>query len=168
MAKVAVLNGLKDDFEAKTGAKYVPPASTNAGRGGGSGGKKGKSGKSDITPEAAAAAIPAANQAELDKKFQVIKSIGEECTKESDLVDLLKMKPDSFRLYDGFEPSGRMHIAQGIFKAINVNKCTASGGTFVFWVADWFALMNDKMGGDLDKIKDVGRYFVEVVFAIYI
>jgi tyrosyl-tRNA synthetase len=47
-------------------------------------------------------------------------------------------------------------------QAINVNKCTASGGTFVFWVADWFALMNDKMGGDLDKIKDVGRYFVEV------
>ena len=29
-------------------------------------------------------------------------------------------------------------------------------------MADWFALMNDKMGGDLAKIKDVGRYFVEV------
>ena len=28
-----------------------------------------------------------------------------------------------------------------------------AGGTFIFWVADWFALMNDKMGGDLDKIK---------------
>ena len=50
-------------------------------------------------------------------------------------------------LYDGFEPSGRMHIAQGSFKAMNVNKCTAAGGTFIFWVADWFALMNDKMGG---------------------
>lgn len=24
--------------------------------------------------------------------------------------------------YDGFEPSGRMHIAQGILKAINVNR----------------------------------------------
>jgi len=29
-----------------------------------------------------------------------------------------------FNLYDGFEPSGRMHIAQGVFKAMNVNKCT--------------------------------------------
>jgi hypothetical protein len=29
-----------------------------------------------------------------------------------------------FILYDGFEPSGRMHIAQGVFKAMNVNKCT--------------------------------------------
>ena len=25
----------------------------------------------------------------------------------------------SFNLYDGFEPSGRMHIAQGLFKAVN-------------------------------------------------
>ena len=55
-----------------------------------------------------------------------------------------------------------MHIAQGIFKAMNVNKCTKAGGKFVFWVADWFAFMNDKMGGDLDKIKDVGEYLIEV------
>ena len=24
-----------------------------------------------------------------------------------------------------------------------------AGGQFIFWVADWFALMNDKMGGAL-------------------
>ena len=29
-------------------------------------------------------------------------------------------------------------------------------------VADWFGLMNDKMGGDLEKIRDVGKYFIEV------
>ena len=59
-------------------------------------------------------------------------------------------------------PSGRMHIAQGVFKAMNVNKCTAAGGTFIFWVADWFALMNDKMGGDLERIKTVGLYLIHV------
>ena len=75
---------------------------------------------------------------------------------------LLKHEQTGFRLYDGFEPSGRMHIAQGVFKAMNVNRCLAAGGTFVFWVADWFALMNDKMGGDLAKIRDVGNYLVEV------
>ena len=32
----------------------------------------------------------------------------------------------------------------------------------MFWVADWFALMNDKMGGDLDKIQTVGKYLIEV------
>lgn len=47
-------------------------------------------------------------------------------------------------------------------KSINVNKLTSAGGVFTFWVADWFALLNNKMGGDLHKIQVVGRYFVEV------
>lgn len=55
-----------------------------------------------------------------------------------------------------------MHIAQGVLKAINVNKCTKAGCTFIFWVADWFALLNNKMGGDLQKIKTVGEYMIEV------
>ena len=42
----------------------------------------------------------------------------------------LKHEQTGFRLYDGFEPSGRMHIAQGVFKAMNVNRCLAAGGTF--------------------------------------
>uniref|UniRef100_A0A6B2KYW3 tyrosine--tRNA ligase n=1 Tax=Arcella intermedia TaxID=1963864 RepID=A0A6B2KYW3_9EUKA len=81
------------------------------------------------------------------------------------MKNLLLKKPN-FILYDGFEPSGRMHIAQGVFKAMNVNKATKAGGTFIFWVADWFALMNDKMGGDLEKIKTVGKYLIEVWKAV--
>jgi len=103
------------------------------------------------------------DQAEIERRFQLVRSVGEECITEADLKNLItKRLAAGFRLYDGFEPSGRMHIAQGIFKALNVNKCTSSGGTFVFWIADWFALMNDKMGGDLEKIKVVGQYFIEV------
>lgn len=97
--------------------------------------------------------------------------MGEECVAETELRALLLAKGrgsgsvPGFNLYDGFEPSGRMHIAQGVFKAMNVNRCTQPAGTnatFIFWVADWFALMNDKMGGDLDKIRTVGRYLIEV------
>ena len=55
-----------------------------------------------------------------------------------------------------------MHIAQGILKSINVNKLTSSGCTFVFWVADWFAQLNNKLGGDLKKIQTVGEYFIQV------
>lgn len=43
-----------------------------------------------------------------------------------------------------------------------MNALTSCGGKFIFWVADWFGLMNDKMGGDLEKIKVVGQYFVEI------
>mmetsp|Transcript_2976 Transcript_2976/g.3286 ORF Transcript_2976/g.3286 Transcript_2976/m.3286 type:complete len:783 (+) Transcript_2976:57-2405(+) len=99
-----------------------------------------------------------------------ILSIGEECIAPEELKALITAKgrgsghEQGFNLYDGFEPSGRMHIAQGVFKAMNVNKCTSEGtnSTFIFWVADWFALMNDKMGGDLVKIKIVGEYLIEV------
>jgi tyrosyl-tRNA synthetase len=49
-----------------------------------------------------------------------------------------------------------MHIAQGFLKAINFNKLTEAGCIFIFSVADWFALLNNKMGGDLNKIRMVG------------
>eukprot|EP00586_Coscinodiscus_wailesii_P018831 CAMPEP_0172513018 /NCGR_PEP_ID=MMETSP1066-20121228/248783_1 /TAXON_ID=671091 /ORGANISM="Coscinodiscus wailesii, Strain CCMP2513" /LENGTH=788 /DNA_ID=CAMNT_0013293081 /DNA_START=59 /DNA_END=2425 /DNA_ORIENTATION=+ len=97
----------------------------------------------------------------LQRKLDTILSIGEECISPAELQLLLQKTP-TFRLYDGFEPSGRMHIAQGVFKAMNVNKATSNDGHFIFWVADWFALMNDKMGGDLEKIKTVGQYLIEV------
>ena len=42
-------------------------------------------------------------------------SVGEECVTPAELKNLLIKKPN-FVLYDGFEPSGRMHIAQGVFK----------------------------------------------------
>lgn len=107
---------------------------------------------------------------EMQADYDRILSVGEECQNPDELKGLILAKgrgsdhPTGFNLYDGFEPSGRMHIAQGVFKAMNVNKCTFPGtnSTFIFWVADWFALMNDKMGGDLDKIKTVGKYLLEV------
>jgi len=95
------------------------------------------------------------------RKYQVMRSIGEECIQDEELKALIK-SGKQFIAYDGFEPSGRVHIAQGILKSINVNKITSSGGKFIFLVADWFALMNNKMGGDLKKIQTVGKYMVEV------
>ena len=59
-----------------------------------------------------------------------------------------------------------MHIAQGLLRALNVNRLVDAGCIFIFWVADWFALLNNKMGGDLDKIRTVGRYFIEVWKAV--
>jgi hypothetical protein len=57
-------------------------------------------------------------------------------------------------------------ILQGVMKALNVNKLTRSGCVFKFWVADWFAQLNNKMGGDLKKIQTVGRYMIEVWKAV--
>jgi tyrosyl-tRNA synthetase len=96
-----------------------------------------------------------------EEKYVICRSIGEECLKEDELRNLLAKKPNPIA-YDGFEPSGRMHIAQGVMKALNVNKLTKCGVTFRFWVADWFAQMNNKMGGDMKKIRTVGKYLIEI------
>ena len=75
---------------------------------------------------------------ELQEDYDRILSVGEECISPSDLKGLLTAKGHGtdlgFNLYDGFEPSGRMHIAQGLLKSVNVNKCTADGShsTFCF------------------------------------
>ena len=97
----------------------------------------------------------------LEERVRLALSVGEECIQESELRVLLEKKPFPV-CYDGFEPSGRMHIAQGVLKSLFVNRLTAAGCVFKFWVADWFAMLNNKMGGDLKKIRVVGQYMVEV------
>lgn len=96
-----------------------------------------------------------------EERLEIIRQVGEEIIGEEELLELLKEK-EYLTAYDGFEPSGKIHLAQGLLRAITVNKLISAGVKFKFWVADWFALMNNKMGGDLEKIQTVGKYFVEV------
>ncbi|XP_071905157.1 tyrosine--tRNA ligase 1, cytoplasmic-like isoform X1 [Coffea arabica] len=105
------------------------------------------------------------SQMSLEERFRIVRSVGEECIQEDELLNLLEKKPQPV-CYDGFEPSGRMHIAQGVMKAINVNKLTSAGCKVKIWIADWFAQLNNKMGGDLKKIKVVGEYLIEIWKAV--
>lgn len=121
--------------------------------------------KIEEKPAAASSSAPkfdgTYNGLSLEERVALIRSVGEEVIQEEELIALLKVKANP-NCYDGFEPSGRMHIAQGILRVINVNKMTKAGCHFIFWVADWFALLNNKMGGDLKKIRNVGAYMIEV------
>ena len=96
----------------------------------------------------------------MEERINIIKSIGEEIIGSENLEKLLANKKNVIA-YDGFEPSGRMHIAQGLLRAHNVNKFVDAGVKFKFWVADWFALMNLKLGGDINKIQKAGRVMIE-------
>jgi tyrosyl-tRNA synthetase len=108
----------------------------------------------------------------IEERIEIISSIGEEIIDVEGLVKLLinvetynKNHPENKKdiiAYDGFEPSGRMHIAQGLLRAHNVNKFVKAGVKFKFWVADWFALMNLKLGGDLKKIQKAGTDMIDV------
>ena len=101
----------------------------------------------------------------VQERYSKILSVGIECQQPEELQPLLA-KNRFIYCYDGFEPSGRMHIAQGLMKVINVNKLTEAGCIFVLWVADWFAMLNNKMGSDLRKIRVVGEYFIEIWRAV--
>ncbi|MBW2999609.1 tyrosine--tRNA ligase, partial [Candidatus Woesearchaeota archaeon] len=94
-------------------------------------------------------------------RLELIKDVGEEIITEEALSELLQTKSKPVA-YDGFEPSGRIHIAQGIMRAINVNKMIKAGCKFKMLVADWHGWANNKMGGDLEKIQKVGKYLIEV------
>lgn len=96
-----------------------------------------------------------------EERLSLVKEVGEEILTVDELRQLLETKAHPIA-YDGFEPSGQMHIAQGILRTINVNKMIKAGCKFKMLVADWFAWMNNKMGGDLEKIRTTGDYFVEM------
>ena len=101
----------------------------------------------------------------IDERLELLKEVGEEIISLDDLEQLLHWKlkhNEEIYAYDGFEPSGNIHIAQGLLRAINVNKITKAGVRFKFLVADWHAAANKKFGGNLEVIKKVGDFFIEV------
>ena len=99
---------------------------------------------------------------DIESRIALIKQVGEEIITEEELKHLFQTKEHP-TAYDGFEPSGTdIHIAQGILRAININKMAKAGIKFKMWVADWHAWANNKMGGDLEKIQQVGNYLIEV------
>ena len=98
---------------------------------------------------------------DIESRLSLIREVGEEIITEADLRTLLETKKAPIA-YDGFEPSGKIHIAQGILRSINVNKMTKAGCKFRLWVADWHAWANSKFGGDMEKIQAAGEYMVEV------
>ncbi|KAK2960369.1 putative Tyrosine--tRNA ligase 1 [Blattamonas nauphoetae] len=97
----------------------------------------------------------------VQQRFDAIQSISAETIEPDELKALLETG-EELTVYDGFEPSGRMHLAQAVLKAHIVKTLTSNGCKFILWVADWFAMMNHKSGGDMEKIHRLGEYFIQV------
>ncbi len=98
---------------------------------------------------------------DLENRLQLIKGVGEEIITEQELRELLETKQHPIA-YDGFEPSGLAHLPFGVFRPLLLQDLLKAGIHFKLWLADSFAWINNKMGGDTDKIKNVGEYFIEV------
>ncbi len=98
---------------------------------------------------------------DIETKIDLVKKVAEEIITEQELRELLQANEHPIA-YDGFEPSGVAHLPFGVYRAINLQDLIKAGIKFRLWVADWFGWINNKMGGDLEKIKMVGEYFIEV------
>jgi tyrosyl-tRNA synthetase len=98
---------------------------------------------------------------DIESRLSRIKQVGEEIITERELRALLEANEHP-TAYDGFEPSGLAHLPFGVLRPILVDDMQKAGVRMKLWIADWFAWVNNKMGGDLEKIREVGRYFIEV------
>lgn len=97
----------------------------------------------------------------MEEKIELVKSVGEEIITLKELKTLLETK-DHPVAYDGFEPSGLSHIAFGVFRPLLIELLLKAGIRFKLYLADWFAWINRKLEGDLEKIRTCGEYFIEV------
>ena len=52
-----------------------------------------------------------------------------------------------------------MHIGQGLVCASKILDLVKAGFHFIVFLADWHSMINNKFGGDLEKIRTVGRYY---------
>lgn len=101
----------------------------------------------------------------VEQALKEVSSIGEEIIGIEDLTRKFTTRTDHLKtaswivFYDGFEPSGRLHIAQGLLRVHTINKIVSCGAPVVFklYIADEFAYLNGKMGGDYNKIRDAGK-----------
>ncbi len=98
---------------------------------------------------------------DVEEKIRLIKEFAEEIVTEEELRELFKNNPHPVA-YDGFEPSGIAPIHFGLLRASNLKNMLKAGIKFKLFLADYFAFINNKLGGDMKNIRLAGEYFIEV------
>ena len=105
---------------------------------------------------------------DLEERVQLIcKRPVEEVLTIEELKMLLQTKSTPVA-YNGFEPSGPMHLGTGLLPALKIKDFTQAGVKYKILLATWHAKLNNKFGGDLDKIRRVAKHFIEGLSLIHI
>ena len=90
-----------------------------------------------------------------ERVAKVLRHTSEVLTPEE--VSALFETNDHPRAYIGFEPSGALTIAH-LITARKMIDLQEAGCELTVFLADWHALINDKLGGDIERIRASGRY----------
>jgi len=98
---------------------------------------------------------------DIDKRMELIERNLEEVLTPEELHELLNNK-ERLKHYIGFEISGKIHIGTGLMCMSKVKDFMDAGVDCSIFLADWHAWINDKLGGDREKIKETAvGYFKE-------
>ena len=84
----------------------------------------------------------------------------EEVVTAAELRTLIETKTHP-KHYIGLEISGVLHIGSLVMTGFKINDFMKAGITTTVFLADWHTYINDKMGGDWDKIKKVSQYYAD-------
>jgi tyrosyl-tRNA synthetase len=100
---------------------------------------------------------------DVDTKFELATRYTLEVVTSEELRSLFETKANP-TAYIGYEPSGFVHTGQLITSAKVLDLQNAGVGVTIF-LADWHALINDKVGGKLENIRACGEYLKECFLA---
>lgn len=101
----------------------------------------------------------------LEEKVDRVRRNAQELVTEDELRSLLHRQSRP-KAYVGVEPSGIMQIGQGFVLAAKLGDLVAAGFDVTVLLADWHAYINDKLGGNLERIRTCGRYFEDAFRAL--
>ena len=84
----------------------------------------------------------------------------EEVVTQEELVNLLNTNPHP-KHYIGLEISGFLHLGSLIVTGFKINDFIKAGIKCIVFLADWHTYINNKLGGDWDKIHKVSKYYAD-------
>ena len=98
---------------------------------------------------------------DIETKIDLIKRPPtEEILVEEELRQLLETK-ERPQHYQGFEISGLLHLGNLIVSGFKINDFIKAGIRCQVYLADWHSFINNKFGGDWDKILAAAKYYEE-------
>jgi tyrosyl-tRNA synthetase len=104
---------------------------------------------------------------DIEEKMQlVLKPPTEEVVTEEDLRALL-LREEHPTHYIGLEISGGLHLGSLVVLGFKVNDFMKAGIRCKVFLADWHSYINNKWGGDWDKIKEVARDYYADAFTFF-
>jgi tyrosyl-tRNA synthetase len=90
----------------------------------------------------------------------VLRDPTEEVITRAELEELLKTKSHP-RHYIGLEVSGALHLGSLILTGFKINDFVKAGIECTVFLADWHTYINDKLGGDWQKIREISKYYAD-------